>query len=51
LRHQFFCAQAVLEGMRKIGRRLDINFGFPDWLVKTGGMPATRPPKGRSGRA
>jgi NAD(P)-dependent dehydrogenase (short-subunit alcohol dehydrogenase family) len=40
IRHQFFAAQAVLEGMRKLGGGSIINFGSVSWMVKTGGMPA-----------
>ena len=40
LRHQFFAAQAVLEGMRKSGGGSIINFGSISWMKKTGGMPA-----------
>jgi len=40
LRHQFFAAQAVLEGMRQLGGGSIINFGSVSWMVKTGGMPA-----------
>jgi D-xylose 1-dehydrogenase len=40
LRHQFFAAQAVFEGMRKIGGGSIINLGSISWMIKAGGMPA-----------
>jgi NAD(P)-dependent dehydrogenase (short-subunit alcohol dehydrogenase family) len=40
LRHQFFAAQAVLDGMRKLGGGSIINLGSVSWMVKIGGMPA-----------
>jgi NAD(P)-dependent dehydrogenase (short-subunit alcohol dehydrogenase family) len=31
LRHQYFCAQAVMEGMKKLGRGVILNFGSISW--------------------
>lgn len=35
LRHQFFCAQAVAEGMRKLGRGVILNLGSISWYLAT----------------
>jgi D-xylose 1-dehydrogenase len=39
LRHQFFAAQIVAEGMRAARGGSIINFGSMSWMVKQGGMP------------
>ena len=38
LRHQFFCAQAVLPDMQAAGGGSIINFGSTSWMVGQGGM-------------
>ncbi|MGF1625991.1 MAG: SDR family NAD(P)-dependent oxidoreductase [Alphaproteobacteria bacterium] len=40
LRHQFFAAQAVAEGMKAAGGGSIINFGSVSWMVGQGGMAA-----------
>jgi NAD(P)-dependent dehydrogenase (short-subunit alcohol dehydrogenase family) len=40
LRHQFFCAQAVIPDMKGAGGGSIINFGSVSWMVGQGGMPA-----------
>ena len=40
LRHQFFAAQAVAEGMKKAGGGSIINFGSTSWMIGQGGMAA-----------
>lgn len=40
LRHQFFCAQAVVPMMRRAGGGSIINLGSISWMNRTGGMPA-----------
>ena len=40
LRHQFFCAQAVVPMMRRAGGGSIINLGSVSWMNRTGGMPA-----------
>ena len=40
LKHQFFCAQAVIPDMKAEGRGSIINFGSVSWMVGQGGMPA-----------
>ncbi|WP_188516022.1 SDR family NAD(P)-dependent oxidoreductase [Alsobacter metallidurans] len=40
LRHQFFCAQAVLEDMKAARAGSIINFGSVSWMVGQGGMAA-----------
>jgi D-xylose 1-dehydrogenase len=40
LRHQFFCAQAVLEDMKAAQDGVIINFGSVSWMVGQGGMAA-----------
>ena len=40
LRHQFFAAQAVAEGMRAAGGGAIINFGSTSWMIGQGGMAA-----------
>jgi len=35
LRHQFFCAQAVADGMRKLGRGVILNLGSISWHLAT----------------
>jgi NAD(P)-dependent dehydrogenase (short-subunit alcohol dehydrogenase family) len=39
LKHQFFCAQAVIDGMRESGGGSIVNFGSLSWMIKQGGMP------------
>ncbi|MEO3470951.1 SDR family oxidoreductase [Roseomonas sp. CAU 1739] len=39
LRHQFFCAQAVVPMMRRAGGGSIINLGSISWMNRTGGMP------------
>jgi D-xylose 1-dehydrogenase len=39
LKHQFFCAQAVIDGMREAGGGSIVNFGSLSWMIKQGGMP------------
>ncbi len=38
LKHQFFAAQAVLPGMKKLGGGSIVNFGSTSWLIGLGGM-------------
>lgn len=38
LKHQFFCAQAVLEGMKAAGGGAIVNMGSASWMVGQGGM-------------
>jgi NAD(P)-dependent dehydrogenase (short-subunit alcohol dehydrogenase family) len=40
LRHQFFAAQAVAEGMKAAGGGAIINFGSTSWMIGMGGMAA-----------
>lgn len=40
LRHQFFCAQAVVPMMRRAGGGSIINMGSVSWMNRQGGMPA-----------
>ncbi len=40
LRHQFFCAQAVVPMMRRAGGGSIINLGSISWMNRSGGMPA-----------
>lgn len=40
LRHMFFCAQAVLPGMRAAKAGSIINMGSVSWMQSQGGMPA-----------
>jgi NAD(P)-dependent dehydrogenase (short-subunit alcohol dehydrogenase family) len=40
LKHQFFCAQAVLPDMKAAGAGSIINFGSTSWMVGQGGMAA-----------
>lgn len=40
LRHQFFCAQAVKDGMIAAGGGSIVNFSSNSFLLATGGMPA-----------
>ncbi|MEZ5668383.1 MAG: SDR family oxidoreductase [Alphaproteobacteria bacterium] len=40
LRHQFFAAQAVAEGMKAAGGGSIINFGSTSWMIGQGGMAA-----------
>jgi NAD(P)-dependent dehydrogenase (short-subunit alcohol dehydrogenase family) len=40
LRHQFFAAQAVAEGMKAAGGGSIINFGSTSWMIGLGGMAA-----------
>jgi NAD(P)-dependent dehydrogenase (short-subunit alcohol dehydrogenase family) len=40
LRHQFFCAQAVIPDMKGAGGGSIVNFGSVSWMVGQGGMPA-----------
>lgn len=40
LRHQFFAAQAVAEGMKAAGGGAIINFGSTSWMIGQGGMAA-----------
>ncbi|MGY0194698.1 SDR family NAD(P)-dependent oxidoreductase [Leptothrix sp. BB-4] len=39
LKHPFFCAQAVIEDMRRAGGGSIVNFGSLSWMIKQGGMP------------
>jgi NAD(P)-dependent dehydrogenase (short-subunit alcohol dehydrogenase family) len=39
LRHQFFAAQAVAEGMKQAGGGAIINLGSISWMLKNGNMP------------
>lgn len=38
LKHQFFCAQAVIAGMKAAGRGSIINLGSISWIIGQGGM-------------
>jgi D-xylose 1-dehydrogenase len=38
LRHQFFCAQAVADGMRKTGRGVILNLGSVSWHLATANL-------------
>jgi NAD(P)-dependent dehydrogenase (short-subunit alcohol dehydrogenase family) len=38
LKHQFFAAQSVLPGMKKLGGGSIINFGSTSWMIGLGGM-------------
>ncbi|UVS95562.1 SDR family NAD(P)-dependent oxidoreductase [Burkholderia glumae] len=38
LRHQFFCAQAVLPGMRSLGRGVILNLGSISWHIAETGL-------------
>ncbi|RQH07006.1 SDR family NAD(P)-dependent oxidoreductase [Paraburkholderia dinghuensis] len=38
LRHQFFCAQAVADGMRKLGRGVILNLGSISWHLATANL-------------
>ncbi|MBR0683508.1 SDR family oxidoreductase [Roseomonas eburnea] len=40
LRHQFFCAQAVVPMMRRAGGGSIVNLGSVSWMKAQGGMPA-----------
>ena len=40
LKHQFFCAQAVLEDMKTAKSGVIINFGSTSWMIGQGGMAA-----------
>ena len=40
LRHQFFCAQAVVPMMRRAGGGSIVNLGSVSWMNRQGGMPA-----------
>jgi NAD(P)-dependent dehydrogenase (short-subunit alcohol dehydrogenase family) len=40
LKHQFFCAQAVLPDMKATGRGAIINLGSVSWMIGQGGMAA-----------
>jgi NAD(P)-dependent dehydrogenase (short-subunit alcohol dehydrogenase family) len=40
LRHQFFCAQAVIPMMRRAGGGSIVNLGSVSWVNRQGGMPA-----------
>lgn len=40
LKQQFFCAQAVLSGMKAAGRGAIINLGSISWIIGQGGMVA-----------
>jgi D-xylose 1-dehydrogenase len=40
LKHQFFCAQAVIPGMRAAGKGSIINLGSTSWVIGQGGMAA-----------
>jgi NAD(P)-dependent dehydrogenase (short-subunit alcohol dehydrogenase family) len=40
LKHQFFCAQAVLPGMQAAGAGNIVNLGSTSWMVGQGGMAA-----------
>jgi NAD(P)-dependent dehydrogenase (short-subunit alcohol dehydrogenase family) len=39
LKHQFFCIQAVLPGMRKAGRGSIINMSSISWMIPSTGVP------------
>lgn len=38
LKHQFFCAQAVIPGMKALGKGSIINLGSISWIIGQGGM-------------
>jgi NAD(P)-dependent dehydrogenase (short-subunit alcohol dehydrogenase family) len=38
LKHQFFCAQAVIPDMKAVGRGAIINLGSISWIIGQGGM-------------
>ena len=40
LKHHFFCAQAVMEGMKAAGGGAIVNMGSTSWMMGQGGMPA-----------
>ena len=40
LKHQFFCAQAVIEDMKAANEGIIINFGSTSWMIGQGGMAA-----------
>ena len=40
LKHQFFCAQAVIAGMKAAGNGSIINLGSTSWIIGQGGMAA-----------
>jgi len=40
LKHQFFCAQAVLPDMKKAGSGSIVNMGSTSWMIGQGGMAA-----------
>lgn len=40
LKHQFFCAQAVIPDMKAAGRGAIINLGSTSWIIGQGGMAA-----------
>ena len=40
LKHQFFCAQAVIEDMKAAKEGVILNFGSTSWMVGQGGMAA-----------
>lgn len=40
LKHQFFCAQAVLPDMKAAGAGVIVNFGSVSWMIGQGGMAA-----------
>ena len=40
LRHQFFAAQAVADGMKQAGGGAIVNFGSTSWMIGQGGMAA-----------
>ena len=40
LRHQFFAAQAVIPGMKRLGGGSIVNFGSMTWHASEGGYPA-----------
>jgi len=39
LRHQFFCAQAVVSDMIQVGRGAIVNMGSVSWVIGQGNMP------------
>ncbi len=39
LKHQFFCAQALMDDMRAAGGGSIVNLGSVSWMLKQGGMP------------
>ena len=40
IKHQFFCAQAVIEDMKAANHGVILNFGSTSWMVGQGGMAA-----------